>query len=148
MGFLKRFYLVIHERNRQRERQRHRQKERQAPHWKPDVGLDSRTPGSYPEPKADAQPLSHPGIPQILLVLTFSLDSLLSYSTMDAELSGWGELSVSSQRGIFLRPYANQYKNMGSLLVPRTLENRNAVPIRAKVSSVPNVRHILLGQLS
>ena len=28
-----------------------------------DVGLDPRTPGSRPEPKADAQPLSHPGIP-------------------------------------------------------------------------------------
>ena len=28
----------------------------------PDVGLDPRTPGSRPEPKADAQPLSHPGI--------------------------------------------------------------------------------------
>ena len=27
------------------------------------MGLDSRTPGSQPEPKADAQPLSHPGIP-------------------------------------------------------------------------------------
>ena len=29
----------------------------------PDVGLDPRTPGSHPEPKADAQPLSYPGIP-------------------------------------------------------------------------------------
>ena len=28
-----------------------------------DVGLDPRTPGSGPEPKADAQPLSHPGVP-------------------------------------------------------------------------------------
>ena len=27
------------------------------------MGLDPRTPGSHPEPKADAQPLSHPGIP-------------------------------------------------------------------------------------
>ena len=26
-------------------------------------GLDPGTPGSRPEPKADAQPLSHPGIP-------------------------------------------------------------------------------------
>ena len=30
---------------------------------KPDVGLDSRTLRSRPKPKADAQPLSHPGIP-------------------------------------------------------------------------------------
>ena len=28
----------------------------------PDVGLNPRIPGSRPEPKADAQPLSHPGI--------------------------------------------------------------------------------------
>ena len=38
----------------QRERQRHRQKEKQAPCREPDVGLDPRTPGSGPEPKADA----------------------------------------------------------------------------------------------
>ncbi|XP_077702227.1 PCNA-interacting partner isoform X3 [Canis aureus] len=29
------------------------------PHGEPDVGLDPRTPGSRPEPKAEAQPLSH-----------------------------------------------------------------------------------------
>ena len=27
------------------------------------MGLNPRTPGSHPEPKADAQPLSHPGAP-------------------------------------------------------------------------------------
>ena len=27
-------------------------------------GLDPGTPGSHPEPKADAQPLSHPGVPK------------------------------------------------------------------------------------
>ena len=31
-------------------------------HREPNVGLDPRTPGSRPEPKADAQPLSHPGV--------------------------------------------------------------------------------------
>ena len=30
----------------------------------PDAGLDPR-PGSCPEPKANAQPLSHPGIPRV-----------------------------------------------------------------------------------
>ena len=40
------------------ERQRHRQREKQAPCKEPDAGLDSRTPGSRPEQKADAQPLS------------------------------------------------------------------------------------------
>ena len=44
-------------------RRRHRQREKQTPCREPDVGLDPRTPGSRPEPKVDAQPLSHPGIP-------------------------------------------------------------------------------------
>ena len=34
--------------------------------WEPDWGLDPRTLGSGPEPKADTQPLSHPGAPAIL----------------------------------------------------------------------------------
>ena len=59
--FLKIFYLFIHE--RQRERQRQRQREKQAPHGEPYAGLYPRTPASPPEPKADGQPLSHPGIP-------------------------------------------------------------------------------------
>ena len=45
------------------ERQRHRQRENQAPHGEPDRRLDLRTPGSWPKPKADAQPRSHPGVP-------------------------------------------------------------------------------------
>ena len=64
--FFKRFYLLIHERHR--ERQRPRQKEKQAPCGEPDVGLDPRTPGSHPELKADAQPLSHPGVPKMVLL--------------------------------------------------------------------------------
>ena len=58
--FFLRFYLFIHERHR--ERQRHRHREKQAPHGEHDVGLDPSTPGSCSEPKADAQPLSHPDI--------------------------------------------------------------------------------------
>ena len=50
-------------RDMERERQRHRQREKQAPCREPDVGLDPSTPGSLPELKADAQPLSHPGVP-------------------------------------------------------------------------------------
>ena len=46
---------------RERERQRHRQREKQAPCREPDVGFDPRTLGSHPEPKAEAQPLRHPG---------------------------------------------------------------------------------------
>ena len=45
------------------QRQRHRQREKQAPCREPEAGLDPRTPRSRPEPKADAQPLSHPGCP-------------------------------------------------------------------------------------
>ncbi|CAK7315610.1 hypothetical protein VULLAG_LOCUS19161 [Vulpes lagopus] len=48
---------------REKERWRHRQREKQAPCGEPDEGLNPRTPGSRPEPKADAQPLSHAGVP-------------------------------------------------------------------------------------
>ena len=48
-----------------RDRQRHRQREKQAPCREPDMGLNPRTPGSHPEPKADAQPLSHSGVPLV-----------------------------------------------------------------------------------
>ena len=40
-----------------------RQREKQASHRKPNAGLEPRTRGSKPEPKADVQPLSHPGVP-------------------------------------------------------------------------------------
>ena len=48
---------------RERQRQRHRQREKQAPCRKPDVGLNSGTPGSHPGPKAGSKLLRHPGIP-------------------------------------------------------------------------------------
>ena len=47
------------------ERQRHRQREKQAPCREPDVGLDPRTPGSHPVPKAGTKPLSHQGFPPV-----------------------------------------------------------------------------------
>ena len=51
-------------RERDREKERHRQREeKQAPCREPDMGLNPGTPGSHPEPQADAQPLSHPGVP-------------------------------------------------------------------------------------
>ena len=53
-------------RDTERERQRHRQREEQAPRREPDVGLDPRIPGSRPGRKAEAEPLSHPGVPSIL----------------------------------------------------------------------------------
>ena len=54
---------------RDTERQRHRQREKQAPCKEPDVGVSPRTIGSRPEPKADTQPLSHPGIPRTVFRL-------------------------------------------------------------------------------
>ena len=45
-----------------RDTERGRDIEREeAPCKEPEVGLDPGTPGSQPEPKADTQPLSHPG---------------------------------------------------------------------------------------
>ena len=48
---------------RDTQRQRHKQREKQVPQGEPDAGLGPRTPGLQPEPKAEAQPLSHPGAP-------------------------------------------------------------------------------------
>ena len=50
------FNLFIHEKHIERQKQA---EEEAGSLWEPDAGLDSRTPGSCPEPKADAQPLSH-----------------------------------------------------------------------------------------
>ena len=59
----KKDFLNLFMRDRERERQRPRQKAKQAPCRESNVGLDPGTLGSCPEPKADAQPLSHPGVP-------------------------------------------------------------------------------------
>ena len=50
------------------QRQRPRQREKQTPCREPHVGLNPRTPGSRPGPKADAQPLSHPGVPTLIFI--------------------------------------------------------------------------------
>ena len=47
-------FIYLFMRDTERERQRHRQREKQAPHKEPDVGLDPRTLGSRPGPKADS----------------------------------------------------------------------------------------------
>ena len=60
-------------RDTERETQRHRQRKKQAPCREPDVGLNPGTPGSRPEPKADAQPLSHPGVPLLQILCDISL---------------------------------------------------------------------------
>ena len=43
--------------------------EKQVPCKEPDVELDPGTSGSCPELKADAQPLSHSGPPEVLSLL-------------------------------------------------------------------------------
>ena len=58
--FLKKDFIYLFDRDRDSQREReHKQGEwerkQQAPAEEPDAGLDSRTPGSRPEPKADAQ---------------------------------------------------------------------------------------------
>ena len=47
--------------------ERERQREKQAPCREPDAGLDPGTPGSCPGPKAGTKPLSHPGIPLLVI---------------------------------------------------------------------------------
>ena len=51
------------QRDRERETQRNRQREKQATCQEPHMGLNPWTLGSCPTAKADAQLLSHPGIP-------------------------------------------------------------------------------------
>ena len=58
-------------REKERERQRHRQREKQASCREPNVGLNPGTPGTGPGQRADAQPLSHPGIPSYCLIIKF-----------------------------------------------------------------------------
>ena len=67
------FLKILFTHERHRERQRHRQ-EQQAPCMEPDVGLDPGTPGSRPESKAGAPPLSPqaPFIKTLFAVLVIS----------------------------------------------------------------------------
>ena len=66
-------------REKERERQRHRQREKQASCRELDAGLDPRSPGSGPGPKAGAKPLSHPGIPQELSLNSGPTSNLFLY---------------------------------------------------------------------
>ena len=61
--FIFKDFIYLFTKATERKRQRHRQREKQAPYREPDVGLNPGTPGSHPEPKADTQLLSHPGVP-------------------------------------------------------------------------------------
>ena len=63
----KRFYLFTQERHTERGT------ETQA---EGDAGSNPRTLGSRPEPKADAQSLSHPGAPKLIFLNVFSFTEL------------------------------------------------------------------------
>ena len=55
--------MIVTEREREREAETQAEGEAGSMHREPDVGLDPRSPGSRPGPKAGAKPLRHPGIP-------------------------------------------------------------------------------------
>ena len=78
---------------RDTERGRNRQREKKASCGEPIRGLDPRTRGSWPEPKADAQPLSHPGIwgtKFFKLVLNASHSRNLQLK----EIEAWGKVEI------------------------------------------------------
>ena len=47
----------------------------------PDLGFDPRTPGSQPEPKADRQLLSHPGVLGFILLTVVFIRNVLQIRT-------------------------------------------------------------------
>ena len=55
--------MIVTEIQREREAETQAEGEAGSMHREPDVGFDPGSPGSRPGPKADAKPLSHPGIP-------------------------------------------------------------------------------------
>ena len=55
--------MIVTRREREREAETQAEGEAGSKHREPDVGLDPRSPGSRPGPKAGAKPLRHPGIP-------------------------------------------------------------------------------------
>ena len=57
--FFLKIYLFIHERHREREADTQAAGSLQGARWRTQSGI----PGSHPGLKADAQPLSHPGVP-------------------------------------------------------------------------------------
>ena len=76
----------------EREGQRHRQREKQAPCREPDVGLDPRTPGSHPGPKAGTKQRSHPGIP-----FTFFRTDSRILESLRVDFCGWCEVAVAGR---------------------------------------------------
>ena len=85
--FFLRFYLFIHERHRERGRDTGRGRSRLhagSLMWDSIPGLQ----GSCPEPKADAQPLSHPGVPGF--IFSWSVTSPTQCGQPLLEFRVWG----------------------------------------------------------
>ena len=68
----------------------------------PDVGLHPGIPGSPPEPKADAQPLSYPGVPRALHLLAITITIIYDLLLPDTIFP---LLTLTSVSG--LRPFKN-----------------------------------------
>ena len=85
-SFLFKDFIYLSMRDTERERQRHRQREKQAPCGDPDAGLDPRTLGLRPEPKADAQPLSHLGAPTTYFLRTQTFSYIPLYNNQHQEI--------------------------------------------------------------
>ena len=79
--------LFIYSWETQRERQRHRQR--------PKAGLNPGTPGSWPQPKAGAKPLSQPGAPSFRFL---SVTGLIFFKDDDQKIQPL--LNYSCQKGI------------------------------------------------
>ena len=78
LNFVLRFYLFIHERDR--ETQRHRQREKQALCREPDVGLDLGPPGSHPGLQAALNHRATQGSPPYeILMPRYTLCYLCTY---------------------------------------------------------------------
>ena len=65
--FLKKDFIYLFMRDTQTEAETQAEGEAASP-GETDVGLDPGTLGSCPEPKADAQPLSPPGVPKVIFL--------------------------------------------------------------------------------
>ena len=63
--------MIVTEREREREAETQAEGEPGSMHREPDVGLNPRSPGSRPGPKAGAKPLRHPGIPKLCFLKNF-----------------------------------------------------------------------------
>ena len=88
--FFLRFYLFFHERHREADTKREAETQVEGDTGspgEPDAGLNPRTPGSQPEPKADAQPLGHPGALLSQFIWLFQFKATLRIPQIACDIS-------------------------------------------------------------